>query len=262
MSVTLTPFADGDLCHGSSWAVEDEGLLARHIARIAVGQSRHVERILAGAVLGPLPTLAASAAGAIEMLTVVGDDPSHRDGWMFQAMSWVAAHRATPGGIIRAPHMILADKGFDGLQLELDAQGESVTAAIIFEDKATDNPRAMIRDKVWPEFASLEAGGQAHVLTAEVISLLRTQPGIDPDAAIANVIWMQARHYRVSITVGDGHADVAGRQRLFLGYDGIAPGAAVRRRGEIFVVQNLRPWMAQLAARSILAVTDLVAAHV
>jgi hypothetical protein len=254
MSITLTPFEHGELCHGSTWTVEDEDVLADQIARIALGQSRHVQKILAGANLGPTPTTANAAAGAITLLTVTGEDPWHRDGWIFQAMSWIAANRATPGGIIRSPHMILAHKGFDGLQLELDRDTGAVVAAVIFEDKATDNPRDTIRDDVWPEFSKLEAGERENVLTAEVVALLQTQPGIDPDIAIQNIIWKEARCYRISITVGDTHANDAGRLRLFRDYDTIAAGAVKRRRGETFCIHDLRRWMNELAQKAIVAV--------
>ena len=59
-------------------------------------------------------------------------------------MSWIVASQANPSALIRAPHMILAHKGFDGLLLELDAATSVVTAAVIFEDKATSNPRQTI----------------------------------------------------------------------------------------------------------------------
>jgi hypothetical protein len=251
MSIILTPFDHGELCHGWSWTVQDEALLASQIARVALGQSRHVAKILAGAQLGPHSTTEAAVAGAVAMLTSIEDDPSHRDGWMFQVMSWIAANRATPSGLIRAPHMILADKGFDGLQLEIDGATGLVVAAVIFEDKATDNPRDTIRKKVWPEFEKLEAGERENVLTAEVTALLMTHREIDVDHAIRSVIWKQARHYRISITVGDRHAGEVGRRRLFKGYDSIAGGAAKRRRGEIILIPDLRLWMARLAEKAI-----------
>ena len=262
MSITLTPYAHGDLCHGSTWSVPDENHLAEYVARIAIGQSRHVERILAGLSLGPPPTSQAAANGARALLTVKGDDPWHRDGWLFQAMSWVAANCAAPGCIIRAPHMILAHKGFDGLQLEIDATGLTVTAAIIFEDKATDNPRNTVRDKVWPDFRSLENGAEEHVLTAEITSLLRTVPGVDADAAVETIIWKDVRRYRVAVTVGETHGSIAGRAQLFAGYDDVAPGESVRRRGETFQVSELRPWMQNLAERSIAAVDKWAALNV
>ena len=262
MSIALTPFEHGALCHGSTWTVDDEDMLADQIARVALGQSRHVQKILAGANFGAPPTTANAATGAIALLTVAGEDPWHRDGWMFQAMSWIAAHRATPGGIIRSPHMILAHKGFDGLQLELDENAGAVTAAVIFEDKATDNPRDTIRNDVWPEFVRLEAGDKENVLTAAVVALLQTQAGVDPDIAIQNIIWKQARHYRLSITVGDAHSTDAGRLRLFRDYDTVAVGAVKRRRGETFHVQNLRQWMHHLAEKASAAVLAKAMAHV
>lgn len=145
--------------------------------------------------------------------------------------------------------MILAHKGFDGLQLEVEK--EKVKAAIIFEDKATENARATIRDDVWPEFAAMEAGDRENVLTAEVTALLATQPNIDPDVAIENVIWKNVRQYRISITVGDSHSDEAGRLRLFKGYDQVAAGENQRRRGETLHVSNLRKWMQGLADQAI-----------
>lgn len=262
MSITLTPFVCGNLCHGSTWAVKDQDVLAEQIARVALGQSRHVQKILAGANLGPRLTTTNAVSGAIALLTVAGDDPWHRDGWLFQAMSWIAANLSAPGGIIRSPHMILAHKGFDGLQLELDERTGTVLAAIIFEDKATDNPRDTIREDVWPEFSKFESGDRENVLTAEVAALLETLPGVDPDIAIQNIIWKEARHYRISITVGDTHAVDAGRLRLFQGYDTIAVGPLKRRRGETFHVHNLRQWMESVASKAIAAVQTIEVSHV
>jgi hypothetical protein len=170
---------------------------------------------------------------------------------MFQVMSWIAANRASPGGLISPPQMILAHKGFDGLLIELDTAAGLVAAAVIFEDKATENPRDRIREEVWPDFARLEAGERENVLTAEVTSLLRGREGLDVDKAIESIIWKRARHFRISITVGKAHGDEAGRKRLFKDYDLVATGAAKRRRGETFVIAELRAWMAQLADRAI-----------
>jgi hypothetical protein len=202
-------------------------------------------------------------AAAIDLLTVpAGADPWHRDGWIFQTISWLAATRASPDPLIRAPHMILAHKGFDGLQLEIDTASGLVAAAVIFEDKATDNPRDTIRDEVWPEFKLLEAGDRENVLSADVSALLITRPDIDTDKAIEKIIWKQIRRYRVSITVGATHASSAGRERLFRGFDTIAGGDVQRRRGEILYIEQLRPWMASLATVAINRLTTMAVASV
>jgi hypothetical protein len=202
-------------------------------------------------------------AGAINLLTVpAGSDPWHRDGWMFQTISWLAANRANPSAAIRAPHMILAHKGFDGLQLEIDASSGLVTAAVIFEDKATDNPRSTIRDEVWPDFKLLEAGDRENVLSADVSGLLITRPDIDADKAIEKIIWKQIRRYRVSITVSETHASPEGCRRLFDGYDEVASGDVQRRRSEILHIEQLRPWMASLAIAAISSLHTMAAAKV
>jgi hypothetical protein len=260
MTVVLTNFADGDLCQGCAWSINDVEELAKHVARVALGQSRHVAKILAGLNNSPPPATGAARTAAIKLLTVPENtDPWHRDGWIFQTMSWLVATQANPSALTRAPHMILAHKGFDGLQLELDVTAGRITAAVIFEDKATSNPRQTITSEVWPEFRLLEGGDRENVLTADVSSLLGTRPDIDPDKAIESIIWKQARRYRLTITVSETHTTANGRKQLFKGYDEIASGDVLRRRGEIFHVEQLRPWMKSFAAKAIsfLSATEL-----
>lgn len=159
MPLTLTPVTHGKLCHGSRWVVADEDDLARKVAHLALGQSRHVAAILANIDKKTPATRGDAAKGAIKLLTVPeGKDPYHRDGWIFQAISWIAAHRNDTGAVVRAPHAILAHKGFDGMQLRLDAAGEKITAVVIFEDKATVNPRSTITGDVWKGVKALERG--------------------------------------------------------------------------------------------------------
>ncbi|ODS68320.1 MAG: hypothetical protein ABS38_06910 [Acidovorax sp. SCN 68-22] len=246
MAITLTPFRVGELCEGFSWSVEDVDALAEQIARVAVGQAEHVANILAEVGLAEMPTTVEAIKGAVELLTAVGD-PYHRDGWMFQVMSWIAANQQAIGGLIRAPHMIHADKGFDGIQIELEDGSGEVSGVVIFEDKATENPRNTIRELVWPDFRDLEAGKRQNVLVAEVTTLLKAAPHPNPSAAVQKIIWADARRYRVSVTIENGHAEERGRQRLFADYDEVAPGDRSRRRGETLLVPNLRNWMAALA---------------
>ena len=48
MTLTLEKVISPDLCEGSEWVVADEDALAEHVARIALGQYRHVAKILLG----------------------------------------------------------------------------------------------------------------------------------------------------------------------------------------------------------------------
>jgi hypothetical protein len=159
MTLTLSQIDHGDLCHGWAWIVEDEDVLAERVARVALGQYRHVAKIVAGADESAPGTSKDHVAAAIKLLTVEDrEDPWHRDGWIFQTISWIAAHQQAKGAITRPPHIIKAHKGFDGMQLELADGGKCVTAVVVFEDKATVNARGTIRDEVWPGIVALEAG--------------------------------------------------------------------------------------------------------
>jgi len=153
------------------------------------------------------------------------------------------------------PHIRQADKGFDGMQLELSEDGTAITAVVVFEDKATHNARDTIRDNVWPGIVALEKGERLHELSHEVSGMLgaraETDPDFDLDSAIANTLWHDVRRYRVSITIGETHNGEASRAKLFKGFDTSAPGATIRRRADTIYLPALRNWMAGFAARVI-----------
>ena len=265
MPITLTPFSEEDCYFGNAWQVTDEDELSRQIAVIALGYSHHVQTILQGTGVIDPDYPADGVASAIQLLTVSGEDPSHRDGWMFQAMSWIAAIRANPSAKLAAPHMQHADKGFDGLQIEVDEETSRVKCAIVFEDKATTNPRRTItrEDKgVWKEFRELEDGLRFSFFTSQVLAVVRSETMLDTDEAIKEVIWKEARRYRLSITVGETHSSGEGRKRLFKGYDEVVAGDLNRRRAETFYQDDIREWLASLAEKAKIAVLDGAPANV
>lgn len=248
MPLTLTPIDHDDLCHGWRWEIADETDLARKVAMVALGQYRHAAQILAGIDKKPFPTHKDTAAAAIKRLTVPdGGDPWHRDGWVFQTISWIAAHRTEKGVVARAPHPIEAHKGFDGMQLRLDKSGKAVTAVVIFEDKASESPRKTIRTDVWDGIRALERGERMPELIHDATTILEAQqsifPGLNVDEAIETILWDEVRHYRVSITTAGTHAKDAARKKLFRGFDEVAPGKSERRRADTMHLDDLREWM-------------------
>lgn len=83
MVLNLAPTDHTDLCHGYAWTIVDEDALAERVARVALGQYRHVAKILQGANVAGPTTSADHAVDAIKLLTVkAGADPWHRDGWI------------------------------------------------------------------------------------------------------------------------------------------------------------------------------------
>jgi len=228
-----------------------------------MGQYRHVSQILDGLNVGAPKGSTAHAENAIQKMQVAKNgDPWQRDGWIFQIISWIAAGQQTAGkAILKPPHIFHAHKGFDGLQLEISDDGQSVIAIVIFEDKATDYPRDTIRDDVWPGIVGLEAGERVADLTHEATSMLEAQqhiyPDMDIEGAVDRILWQEARRYRVSITTGGTHKEEKARAGLFANYDTTASGELLRRQAETMHFEDLRAWMADFADRVISKLHEL-----
>ncbi len=252
MPISFTPISVTDCWCGSTWTINDEDILSDMLARVAMGQSRTVENILhATDALQPgYPT--GVFVGARALLTVgEGQDPYHRDGWVFQVISWIAAHIQDNNALIRAPQMIKAHKGFDGLFIEFE--DDDVARVVISEEKATENARQQIRSAVWPEFREFETGARDNELVASVTSLLErfADPDPDLDKIVADILWQETRAYRVAITVGEGHSSDAGRKRLFKDYEKNVSGNVARRRAETLLLDDVRDWIASIATKAI-----------
>lgn len=256
MPINLTPFGPTDVhWTGNTWTVPDDDELATWIAWVAVGQAHHVAEILhAVSPGGAMPTNAAAKQDAVALLTQTGKDPWHRDGWMFQVMSWLAAHRHRPGALIGLPHLIHAEKGLDGLEIQLDAS-KAVVATIIFEDKATKAPRDTIRDDVWPEFEKFEAGHGTNRLTQQAAGILAAAHHPNPSEAVSKIAWDATKCYRISITAPTSTPGF--RKKLFKDYEAKVQGNIERRKAEVFVVADVRAWMANLAVKAIAKVATL-----
>lgn len=236
---------------GSVWLVESDEELGRIAAQLALGQWENVVELLRNSGW-PEPPAEYAIAGAKRLFLVPdGKPPWHRDGWLFQLISWVAAVEHGKGPV-RAPHIIHAHKGLDGLQLLLSPNGKKLKRIIIFEDKATTNPRDVVRDEVWPSFVQLEQGTRDHELVSELSSLLKYAPHLDRRASIDRVMrFKQNRSYRIAITVGAHHATDAGIKQLFKGYKTVVHGRRFRRRAHILEHEDIRAWLATIAEHAL-----------
>lgn len=255
MPLCFTKIADGRAWRGSTWAVTDEDELAKMIALVAVGQATIVEHILqeTGCV-GPRCVATVGRQGAYNLLSVRdGRSAAHRDGWMFQVISWIAAHlqmhNAHDRALIRPPHMIHAEKGQDGLIIEYF--DDDIARVVICEDKASKSPRNQIRRKVLPDFEYYETGARDNELVAAVTSVLRHHDVKDVDSTVENILWEEKRAYRVAATVNLNDVAPHARSRLFKGYAKSVTGDVWRRRVEIMPLAELRDWMATIAKKAV-----------
>jgi hypothetical protein len=191
------------------------------------------------------------------LIVETGKETYHRDGWVFQVISWIAAHISNDKAIIRAPQMIMADKGLDGLLIEFDENG--VAHVVICEEKATEHPRQKVQSAVWPEFEDFETGARDNELIASVTALLERSSDPDPDHTVASILWEEKRAYRVAVTVRDKHATKKGRRRLFKGYEQKVSGDVARRRAETLFLDDVRDWIAQIASKAVKVIDSVEA---
>lgn len=264
MPVSFTPISNKDKWAGAAWIIECEETLADLVARVALGQSRHVARILKETGCDDVVPRETAFVGARRKLSVAtGKKPFHRDGWLFQVISWIAAHRQSPDDLIRAPQMIHADKGFDGIHVRFVHAEGRVATVIICEEKATTKPRGKITSQVWPEFEALEMGERDNELVAVVSELLAVNGLADEaDRIVADILWQVARSYRVSVTGTEEHCSTHGLEKLFKGYEEKVSGDLARRRAEVLQLHDIRGWLNSLADMALTKLDEMEAVHV
>lgn len=251
-----------DHCVGSRWEVLDDGYLARIIAIIAMGQAVHAAQIITDlSPAEPAIDVEALREDAKLRLSIKGDTPNaqdasrwHRDGLVFEAISWIAARQLAKGEVLlKDPHISATTQGLDGLMIELDEEGTAITRATIFEDKCTGDPRGMFRDEVLPAFAKYHSNKRASDLVAAAATLITAKlTGTAATQAAARVLDLQYRAYRAGLTIGSERDNEKERAALFKGYEKLDKIADKQRVGATLVTAGeLREWFDTLAEKAI-----------
>jgi hypothetical protein len=243
MPIKREPVNASPVCDGHKWVIDDQSELARFVAILMLGEHLHARRILDQLQPTVPPRRDDAIDRVIAKLTLQpGQDPSHRDGWIMQFLSWIVCYKhRSKNATVRAPQPRRADKGFDGLVVEVDAKGH--LSILVCEDKATGSPRDTFRDKVLPEIESFEAGQRDEELLSDLTVVLETSDTPDVDRVVATIDWASARRYRVSLSAFAKHQTPAAMKRLFNGFEKSAPGTLDRRCGETACMDPLRGWM-------------------
>lgn len=246
--VERIPVCGGNICRGYSWEIIDTDKLAEMVAQIAIGQYRHTEKILSGRKAMSSQATDSQKRGAINIMTVGSKkQPYHRDGWIFQAISWIVAHYEMPSSIIAKPHSRPADKGPDGLQIDLNNSGRSIAEIVIFEDKATINARDTIQYKVFPEIREIENGDRDHELTTEICGVIDSRrqslPDVNYEEQIGHILLKNKHCYRISIATDTTRNAQSAHESLFKKFEDVATGDISRRRTNTVYYLDLRQWM-------------------
>ena len=235
-------------CHGNHWQIGDERSLASLVARLLIGQYRHVQRILTDSDEHSVLSLEGTALDNLikKLQPNTETERYHRDGWLFQMITWIAAKIVEPGIMSAPPQPQSSMPGFDNLFIRVD--GTRVAQVVVGEDKATQNDRETIREQVWPELRDFETGRRDFQLLNEITPILeRAQDSIDVDECIKQIFWDKVRSYRVCIPV-ESDERASQRTKIFKGYKDIVQGDLSRRQADTFALGNLRLWMDSLSS--------------
>jgi hypothetical protein len=266
------------VCALSIWHIQNSGLFVEALAWLYLRKPGHAARVVQALAPGPAGFPGNEHANAIDLLRydlsdiaadLASTDPvifakaklvensrvSARDGLLFQHISWLAAYLQFPAAKARAPHVRKADKGFDGLLIELGAGSSTLSRLILCEDKATTNPRNLITQKVWPEIKAIIAGQKdAEVLDA-VTALLDTMMSEDQkEELLLAAVWGRLREYRVAVTANDSHLKAGSYTHIFDGYEAQVAGDVKIRMADVMPLTDVRA--------DLQALSDLVIARI
>ncbi|PLW76511.1 hypothetical protein C0081_16270 [Cohaesibacter celericrescens] len=251
-------------CTGERWRVLDDEQLARLIAIIAMGQAAQASHILSELLPAtPAFTIPELRAEGKIRLTVqekkqeprIGYPRWQRDGFMFEAISWVAARQVYgKAAYMKDPHVSATSQGLDGLMLELSIDKTQIDRTTVFEDKCSDDPVSTFKNKVIPAFRDRHENKRSAEIVAAATVLLG-KAGIDEGAAAklaAAVTDRTKRRYRAAFAITNELDSVDGRNKLFAGYDEISDIEQAQRLGACLVVSpKLRGWFDQLAEKAV-----------
>ena len=234
-----------------------------------MGQAVHAARIIKDLLPAePAINFEALKANAKQRLTVTGKTEEqkdarryHRDGLIFEAISWIAAQQQTVGkALLRDPHISSTTQGLDGLMIEWDTAGAEVQRATIFEDKCSENPDHTFRYKIMPAFTAHHENRRASDLVATAAALLE-KAGLDGTElvkAAARILDRSYRTYRGSLAVTMADDSVERRKKIFQTYEKLDGIKADQRVGAVLITSDdLRGWFDTFADTAIAYIDSL-----
>ncbi len=251
-------------CVGDRWTVPNGMSLAKLIAIIAMGQAAYAAYILRELLPASPAFSDADLLQEARVRMTVQDEVKtprtgyprwQRDGFIFEAISWIAARQVYGKDVLlKDPHVSATSQGLDGLMIELADDKSKVMMTTIFEDKCTDDPRNTFLQKVIPAFLDRHKNKRSAELVATASALLR-MGGIDEGASAklaATVMDREQRRYRAAFALPKDQDSRAERQKLFKGYDALDGLSQDRRIGASLIVEGeVRDWFDSLAAEAI-----------
>lgn len=233
--------------HEFEWTISDLDSLVETISTVLLGYTAHAQAIVEGGEpTFPDPPTEQNIDEAISFLQTATID--HRDGWLFEIVSWAASHIEGICGLIAIPHPRPYIQGFDGVMIQLTPGADAIEFIFISEEKATASPRDTFREHVLPDFEAIENGQKETLLRPRLESLLKEE-GLDPAAILAIGNWRTVKRYRACIATST--SQLPPKVGLFDDFDARVPGDAVKRHGHRFLNDDMRVFFQGLSERVI-----------
>lgn len=247
-------------CQGFRWLVVDEKRLAECVAQVALGQHRLVRQALheLGPTSGTSVTNHAIDSAVAKLRNTDGENRYHRDGWLFQLVSWVAlAVKSDEHAVLDAPHPQPAQKGLDGLCVQLSATHDKIEYVLVCEDKATKNPRNTFLEQVLPGIREIVNGGRDDELLSRLTTLIErcTTDNNQLDAMLAHAHWQPKLRFRACFCTSESR--MPKEVILFEGFEKEASGDIHRRLGELLIEDDFRDWLDAFAGSVIVQLEEL-----
>jgi hypothetical protein len=279
----IQPEAPSPVCKLSIWSVADAVSFIDVLAWLYLRKPTHASKVIQALEPGSAgfggrefenaiallrhqtadiaANLLSSDAATAEKAKLVNDARvALRDGLLFQHVSWVAAALQFPTAKSRSPHVRKADKGFDGLLIEV-GKG-ALSRVVLCEDKATTNPRDQVTQRVWPEVKLVVAGDKDLEILDAVTALLDTMMSDDErEAVLISATWQRSREFRIAVTAAPTDLRPDGYGHIFGGYDTQVAGDVGVRMAEVMPLPDVRGYFEGLAGRVVARLQEM-AAHV
>lgn len=253
MTLTVLPTATHPQCLGTDWTVTDVDALAEVCAQIMIGRALHAAMILDGShPVGTPPIISVALKEKLRLELHPTSNPKvyHRDGLLFEIISWVAARlTSTPNDAISDPHLKATNQGTDCLKVTIDPVARTLARATVYEYKCTTNWRQLFSQDVLAAFREYVSGERDNQLAQAAITLL-IELGFTRDernAAYDELIRARPLSFQASLTVAPSNFGAPERLALFLGYDAIT-GNIATRGGNTMPLDDVRSWFAGFAA--------------
>lgn len=262
-------------CDLTEWSIDPDKRqqLVTVLAYLYLQQEQNAERVIAAleprarssterVLPNAINKLIAPRPGDLELMQHGNEDEQekagnrikvsieHRDGHLFQYVSWLVARLVSPTSILTPPHVRQADKGFDGFIIELDEAQKKVLKVVLCEDKASQAPRNLITGKVWPEITSICEGEREDEVSSALNTLLKAVPDLSVEElenAVDTIFWEKSRHFRVSVATGEDQRGKNDFAQIFSGFEDVALGALESRAGGILPFADVRVGLEELA---------------